>query len=130
MLGMTFGTPFDPYGQRQNLTIKTVAISAVVILVILVGVVIWGRGMLRDRELAEFKNAQVEEVLRQKDEEIARHEQDLEDIQELNDSLQQEVEWARFQVTRREQEMEHLKAASSVEVQACLDLVIDPGFLP
>ena len=84
----------------------------------------------RDRELAQFRNAQIEEALRQKDQELARKEQDLIDIQKINTELEQEVEWARFHVSRRETEISELKAASSVEVQSCLELIIDPTFLP
>lgn len=131
MFGLMFGNdPYNNYGHSASYNVKTIVVGVVIILCLLIGTGVWARGMLRDRELAEFKNAQVEEALRRKDAEIARREQDLADIEELNKSLQAEVDWARVQVNRREREMADLKAASTIEVQECLELVIEPGFLP
>lgn len=129
MFGLMSPDPYN-YGYSSGFGIRTIVIGIVVILCLVIGTGVWARGMLRDRELAEFKNAQVEEALRRKDAEIARREQDLADIEELNKSLQAEVDWARVQVNRREREMADLKAASTIEVQECLELVIEPGFLP
>ena len=83
-----------------------------------------------DYKITKCVSAKIEEIEDSHKKEIKERNRALELLEETNEKLNAENKWARAIVPKQAEAIEKLKEGANANVLQCLDVVIDPGFVP